>query len=171
VADATPGRAFGVSATCAFGTGGLAQVFAGDHVLESLVSTDAVPSGHVEMAKASVALSGLSAVLRTAAVVGGNGASRLGISSTKAVSANALKRQVQEIGVMASPVLDVLATAAAEQARDSDHTLWPAPGVALQLYKELEGGRLAGYRLLYQRVLGDGAVLASEFLTFRPALH
>jgi hypothetical protein len=64
------------------------------------------------------------------------------------VTVSASKKQVQEIGVVASPILDVLAAAAAEHAKDSDYTLWPAPDVALQLYKEFENDRLVGYRLL-----------------------
>jgi hypothetical protein len=171
LADMTPGRPFNVTTVCSFGTSGLAKVFVGDHLLESMLSTKDVGTSHVEIAKANVALSGISAVLRTAGVLGGNGASWLGMSTSKHVTATTLKKQVHEIGVMDSPVLDVLAGAAVEHAKESDYTLWPAPGVALQLYKELEDGRLVGYRLLYQRVLGDGTVLGSGFLTFRPPVH
>ena len=171
LADTTPGRPLNVTTICSFGTGGLAKVFAGDHLLESMVSTKNVGTSHVEIAKASVALSGMSAVLRTAGVLDGNGASWLGMSTSKLVTATTLKKQLQEIGVMDSPILLVLAGTAVEHAKVSNYTLWPAPGVALQLYKEMEDGRVAGYRLLYQRVLGDGTVLGSVFLTFRPQLR
>jgi hypothetical protein len=170
LADMTPGRLFNVTTVCSFGTSGLAKVFEGEHVLESMVSTKNVGTSHVDIAKANVALSGVSAVQRTAGVLGVNGASWLGVSKSKVVTATSLKKQVQEIGVMNSPVLDALAAAAAEHAKQSDYTLWPAPSVELQLYKELENGRVAGYKLLYQRVLGDGTVLGSEFLAFRPSV-
>ncbi len=171
IADATPGRPFNVTTVCSFGSGGLAKMFTGDHILEAMVSTKNVGTSHVEIAKANVALSGMSAVLRTTGALNSNGASWLGMSTSQLVTATTLKEQVQEIGVMHSAVLDVLAEAAAEHAKQSHYTLWPTPGVALQLYKELEDGRMAGYKLFYQRVLGDGTVLSSEFLTFRPSLH
>lgn len=170
LADSTPGRALNVTTICSFGTGGLAKLFDTNHALESLVSTGNVGTSHSEIAKANVALVGVSEVLRAAGVSENNGASRLGLSTPKVFTSTTIKKQVQEIGVKDSLVLDALAAAAAEHAKESAYTLWPAPDVALQLYQQLEDGRLAGYQLLYQRVLGDGTVLASAFLTFRPSL-
>ncbi len=171
LADTTPGRPLNVTTECSFGTGGLAKMFTGDHVVESMVVTKNVTASHTDVAKAMVASAGMSAVLRTAGMLSSNGASALGMSTSEVVTAASLKKQVREIGVQDSAVVDALAVTAAEHAKESHYTLWPAPGVALQLYKELENGRTAGYKLLYQRVLADGAVLSSAFLTFRPPLH
>ncbi len=171
VADLTPGRPFNITTVCSFGTSGLAKMYTGDHLLETLVLTKAVDDSHMEVAKASVALSGIAAVLRHNGALSVTGASSLGLSASKTITATTVKKQIQEIGIIKSPVVDLLAEAAAEHAKQSLYTLWPSPDMALQLYKELENGRVAGYKLLYQRVLTDGTVLLSKFLTFRPSIH
>ncbi len=171
ITDTTPGRPFSLATICSFGTAGLAKLLAHDQTLESMVTTSMVKPSHAEIAKASVALSGISAVLRTAGASDDNGAAFLGIPSGRTFSAAALKKQIHDAGVVNSPFLDTLAETAAAHAKESNYTLWPVPDLALQWYRDLEDGHLVGYKLLYQRVLGDGTVLDSQFLTFRPQLH
>jgi hypothetical protein len=133
--------------------------------------TQNVGASRLEVAKASVVLAGMSAILGIVGSPEVRAASLLEVTDRSKLSVKSLKKQVLDIGVASSSLVDAVAEAAAEHARQSYYTLWPAPDVALQLYHELEDGRLAGFKVLYQRVLGDGTVLCSQFLSFRPSLH
>lgn len=84
------------------------------------------------------------------------------------VSARALARTARSYGVAPSEALTAVAESAATNAPLAEHTLYPATGIALQLFRELEDGRLTGYSLLYQRVAEAGEPMASSFLA--PAL-
>lgn len=169
--DTTPGRSLSITAVCTLGPSGLTQLYSHPSTLEAMELTKNVGSSQLEIAKANVVLAGMSAALRTVSSPEGRAISLFEVTDKSKLTAKALKKQVIDLGVATSPLVDAVAQAAAEHAKQSYYTLWPAPDVALQLYRELEDGRLAGFKLLYQRVLGDGTVLCSQFLSFRPSLR
>ncbi|HWH14504.1 MAG TPA: hypothetical protein VNT51_07145 [Miltoncostaeaceae bacterium] len=113
--------------------------------------------------RALVSVSAVSAALR------GGKAPALGATGVAAapmhVTSQALQREAQGDGVADTRCCRRSPTTAAAHAARAAYTLHPAPGIALQLHRELEDGRLAGYQLLYQRIAETGQVVQDRFLT------
>jgi hypothetical protein len=161
IADRTPGRPPQLRTTCGLGASGLADV------LEETVHSgalDGIAGAAVgDVGRALVSVSAVSAALR------GAEAPALGATGVAAapmhVTSRALQREAQGDGVADTPPLQTVADTAAAHAARAAYTLHPAAGIALQLYRELEDGRLAGYPLLYRRIAETGQVLQDRFLT------
>src|SRR4029079_15431459 len=119
VTDTTRGLPINLTAVCSFGISGLARMFAGDHIIESMVTTEIVGTTHLDIGKATVALSAVSSVLRNIGELNVTGLSSLGLSKAKEkdIASATIKKNVLELGVIHSPVLDVLADSAAEHAK------------------------------------------------------
>ncbi|MEO7427255.1 MAG: hypothetical protein ABI036_18855 [Fibrobacteria bacterium] len=168
--DTSPGKSLSITAVCTLGPSGLAQLYSHHSILEAMEIMK-IGSSHLEVARANVVLTGMSAILRTAGLIEGRATGPHDVIDKSKFNAKMLKEQVLGIGVTNSPLLEIVSQTAAEHAKQSYYTLWPTPDVALQLYRELENGRLVGFKILYQRVHGDGSVIFSRFLTFQPLLH
>jgi hypothetical protein len=146
---------------CSFGPSGLANFLSAESTLRTVVASNEIGTTHADIAGADVALTGVSAALRS--------------NRLQAGASSSMTEQVHELvktyGVADSATLRKIATMARTHLTISDYTLFPGAGVSLQLYREFEGGRLAGYSLHYLRLAEDGQVLTDVFLSPHIDVH
>lgn len=156
IEDDTPGHAFALTTTCYFGRDGFLRMMAdAPYSLSTILANGEANESIASRGQAVTALAAVLDVVRREATPG---------NLRTVARAQSFRDAAVAMNVAGSPVLSAMSRAAAEALTWSDYTLQPAPGVAIQLFLELEDDQLRGYSLKYQRLNSDGSVITDQFL-------